>query len=676
LRKARAQLTAGSRGKHRAGPAARNGDQAAVTQIAQNAAQHALVVAMKALNQRRKLDARGSGHELVNGLPQRIAMISDALFGAPDLAQVRARSHPEHVRGHAPADLHRVELAREPVEKPVGSLAEWHARAVTRGDGSNQGRRLTQQGPGQRLKAHGLETILARRPDVASLGRLTANDAASFRGLLPLASGESRAISPRPMSDDEADLAAGTLVAGKLRIVRALGVGGMGAVYEVEHQLTRHRRALKLLHPQFAGNSQAVARFLREASAAGRIGNEHIVETFDAGVLDSGEPYLVMELLQGRSLAALVEDTGRISERDAIEWLAQACDGLQAAHDAGIVHRDIKPDNLFITGSGRVKILDFGISKFDPVLTGERQLTGELTLGTPYYMAPEQTSKSSGVDHRADVYAVGVVLYECVTGTRPFQAETYPELIVRIHLGDYPAASSISPTAALLDVVIARAMARRPDDRFQTPSQLAKALRDLLPETERARAAFDTTRRAGDLTALLEEHKRAKAAGGLERTEHALERAPIAGAAAPTPATRVEGTSNPPRASTPPSGYEATLLSARSDAPPATRRSRAWIWVGALGVVVVVAAALWSQVQRSTLETSAAAAAVEGAATATAVPTVAPASIATSAPAASFAASVPATALHHPTAPVSSAKPASSSTRAGQHGLEQENPFK
>lgn len=577
-----------------------------------------------------------------------------------------------------------MQLAGEPVEKSVGSLAERHARAVTSGDGRNQSGGLTQQGSGQRLKAHFLETILGGPPAMEGalkvvrqgLVKRAANalvkqaaNRASARAALALASGEGRAITPGPMSEDEADLPPGTLVAGKLRVVRALGVGGMGAVYEVEHELTRHRRALKLLHPQFASNSQAVARFLREASAAGRIGNDHIVETFDAGVLDSGEPYLVMELLQGRSLADLLEEEGRISERDAIEWLSQACDGLQAAHDAGIVHRDIKPDNLFVTAAGRVKILDFGISKFDPVLTGERQLTGELTLGTPYYMAPEQTSKSSSVDHRADVYALGVVLYECVTGTRPFQAETYPELIVRIHLGDYPPASSISPTAALLDVVIARAMARKLEDRFQTPAELAKALRDLLPETERALAPFESTRRAPDLTAILEEQRRPRATG-VASTERALEPAPVA--AAPPPAsTRAAAT---PPAATPASGYEATLLSAGSEAPPPARRSRSWVWVSALGIAGVGAAALWSQARRSEAAAPHAPAA-DTTLVSTGAESAAPV-IASAAPAPSAAPSTGARAAHPASAPPPSAKPAAPRTRAREHELEQENPFK
>jgi serine/threonine-protein kinase len=476
------------------------------------------------------------------------------------------------------------------------------------------------------------------------------------------------------MSDEVPALAVGTLVAGKLRIVRALGIGGMGTVYEVEHELTRHRRALKLLHAEFATNSQAVARFLREASAAGRIGSPHIVETFDAGLLDTGEPYLVMEMLDGRSLADLLEEHGRVTEQNAIDWVAQACDGLQAAHDAGIIHRDIKPDNLFIQRSGRVKILDFGISKFDPSLTGEKQLTGDLTLGTPYYMAPEQTSNTSSVDQRADVYALGIVLYECVTGRRPFEAETYPQLIVRIHLGDYAPASSIAPSAALLDGIIAKAMARKPEERFQTPAELAQALRDISRATERAQSPFDATQRAGDLESLLAKHRRPELAAS-EARPGSVPPAPIAAAPAVPAAT--------PRASTPPSGNEATLLSAGSQPPPAEKSGRPRAVFTALLVAAAAGAAFWWT--RADPAASAPAASTAAASAAVTIPSAEPVvTLASSAPtpptppepaASASSASAPHAAAI--TTPVpSTAKSAKAGSRARTHELEEENPFK
>jgi serine/threonine-protein kinase len=394
-------------------------------------------------------------------------------------------------------------------------------------------------------------------------------------------------------------------------------------------------------------------------------------------VLDTGEPYLVMELLQGQSLADLLEENERIAEQDAIAWLAQACDGLQAAHDAGIIHRDIKPENLFVERSGRLKILDFGISKFDPGLTGEQQLTGDLTLGTPYYMAPEQTTKASSVDQRSDVYAMGVVLYECVTGKKPFNAETYPQLIVQIHLGDYAPASSILPTTAALEVIIAKAMARRPEERFQSPAALASALRDVARATERTQSPFDSTRRAGDIEALLEQHRLPQAPLGLAATERPVEAAAVQGSRP-----------SPPRASSPPLGLGAraagandpTLVSAGSEPPRAPAPARR-VWPLFLVAALVAGVALWwfagKRVGPVAVVDNATSAGVVG-------PVSVPSSAAAETPVTTTLAPAPSEAVHapsaspaHPAQPAPpSAKSAQPASRAGQHDLEQENPFR
>jgi serine/threonine-protein kinase len=289
------------------------------------------------------------------------------------------------------------------------------------------------------------------------------------------------------MESDPPVLPPGTLIAGKLRIVRLLGAGGMGAVYEVEHEITKHRRALKLLHPQYAAYPHVIERFLREASAAGRIGNPHIIETFDAGQLESGEPYLVMELLQGQTLSDLMEKKGELSLTEAAELLRQACTGVQAAHDAGIVHRDLKPDNLFITtrdGRPFLKILDFGVSKFDPGLTGGLGVTQEgATLGTPFYMPPEQIRGDKHIDARADIYALGVILYECVGGHRPFNADTLAHLAVLIHEGRPVPIGELRPDipSRFADVVH-RAMAKEKDERPASARELAEALATFTPQ--------------------------------------------------------------------------------------------------------------------------------------------------------------------------------------------------
>jgi serine/threonine protein kinase len=283
------------------------------------------------------------------------------------------------------------------------------------------------------------------------------------------------------VSSEPAAIPTGTVVAGKLRVVRLLGLGGMGAVYEVEHELTKHRRALKLLHAEMLNHPIVVARFVREASAAGHIGNPHIVETFDAGNLPGGEPYIVMEMLKGETLASRIEKLRRLPLPELVDVIRQACDGVQAAHDVGIVHRDLKPENLFLVDRGGkpfVKILDFGVSKFDPSLTGANGTTKEgSALGTPYYMSPEQVDGDKNLDARTDIYALGVILYECASGKRPFTADALPKLAVLIHEGKPRPLSERRPElpAAFVEVVH-KAMARDRDRRFATAGELGAAL--------------------------------------------------------------------------------------------------------------------------------------------------------------------------------------------------------
>jgi serine/threonine-protein kinase len=282
----------------------------------------------------------------------------------------------------------------------------------------------------------------------------------------------------------------GSVLGGKFRVIRRIGAGGMGSVFEVEHTLTKHRRALKLLSDEMAAIPTIVTRFLREASAAGHIGNPHVVETFDAGVLDGGQPYIVMELLQGETLADHVAERGSLGVAETCELLIQACDGIAAAHAAGIIHRDLKPDNLFLVAGEKpfVKILDFGISKFDPERTGASGMTIDgATMGTPYYMPPEQARGEKNLDAQADVYALGVVLYECLCGQKPFVAETLPHLAILISEGRYEPASVRRPgLETQCDAVIARAMMAERSQRYKSIEELRAAL-----ETLRRRTAGD-----------------------------------------------------------------------------------------------------------------------------------------------------------------------------------------
>ncbi|HVY46582.1 MAG TPA: serine/threonine-protein kinase, partial [Minicystis sp.] len=232
----------------------------------------------------------------------------------------------------------------------------------------------------------------------------------------------------------------GQVIDGKYKLVRLLGSGGMGAVYEGENLRIRRRVAIKMLHAAVSSQAETVARFEREAQAAGQIGSEHICEVLDLGVLPDGTRYMVMEYLEGETLTARIERGGRLTPAASIPLLVQVLEGLGAAHAAGIIHRDLKPDNVWIVpqrGGMRdfVKILDFGVSKFTQAAGGdEMKMTRAGTvMGTPYYMSPEQ-ARGGQIDARTDLYALGVVLYQATTGQVPFDAATFNELLFKIVL--------------------------------------------------------------------------------------------------------------------------------------------------------------------------------------------------------------------------------------------------
>lgn len=282
----------------------------------------------------------------------------------------------------------------------------------------------------------------------------------------------------------EADPLIGALLGGRYVVERKLGEGGMGAVYVGTHEGIGKQVAIKCLNPYMAANQAIVERFKREARAATAAGNEHIIDVTDMGELPDGAPYIVMELLDGRELAELLEEEGPLPIGRAVRILLQVCDALIAAHAKGIVHRDLKPENIFLVRRKRdpdfVKVLDFGIARFNEPgsIGGGKNLTATgMTIGTPHYMSPEQAQGLEGLDHRTDIYALGVILYELLTGGRPFDAETFPLLVVKIVTADPPLIRDRRPDVPVdLETLIVRCLSKDKNLRPESVEELARAL--------------------------------------------------------------------------------------------------------------------------------------------------------------------------------------------------------
>ncbi len=286
------------------------------------------------------------------------------------------------------------------------------------------------------------------------------------------------------MSASHPDIPPSGLVATKYQLVKLIGRGGMGSVWEAKHVSLGTSFAIKFIEAEYADSHEARSRFDKEAKAAATIQSKHAIQIYDHGVTEDGKPYIVMELLQGEPLDKRIERTGTIPLQETARIISQVARGLVRAHEQGIVHRDLKPENIFLVRSPDedeeiAKVLDFGIAKMQgasaPGLTSSTK-TGAV-LGTPFYMSPEQARGLRNVDHRTDVWSLGVIAFKCVMGRLPFDGESVGDLLVKICTAPIPVPSQLSPgLPPSFDAWFLRALEREPDRRFSTVTELADGL--------------------------------------------------------------------------------------------------------------------------------------------------------------------------------------------------------
>jgi eukaryotic-like serine/threonine-protein kinase len=275
-------------------------------------------------------------------------------------------------------------------------------------------------------------------------------------------------------------LGAGAKVGDKLKLIRLIAKGGMGSVWLAEHLGLDTNVAVKFMSPEAVQHPEAVERFRREATAAAKLKSPHVVQILDHGVTSDGAPYIVMELLEGEDLGRRIQKVGALDLPLVVDIVRQTCKALGRAHQLGIVHRDIKPENIYLTDSDGellVKVLDFGIAKRMEQDSNFSMTTTGVTIGSPYYMSPEQLMSAKGADTRSDIWSLGVVAYHALTGVVPFEGETMAALCVAINAADYELASKRRPDLPkTIDEFLAKLLARNPDDRFQSAKEVGHGI--------------------------------------------------------------------------------------------------------------------------------------------------------------------------------------------------------
>jgi serine/threonine-protein kinase len=272
----------------------------------------------------------------------------------------------------------------------------------------------------------------------------------------------------------------GSVIAVRYKLIAPLGHGGMGTVWRAEHLTLHSPVAIKLIADEALDSDAMRTRFLREAQSAASLRSPHVVQILDHGI-DDGIPYIAMELMEGETLAQRLQRLGRLSYKETLRVVTHITRAVARAHSAGIVHRDLKPDNVFLVENDEeeiAKVLDFGIAKSQvPGMdSGATTRTGAV-LGTPYYMSPEQLQGAKDVDHQADLWSIGVIAFECLCGQRPFDSDTFANLILRICSHAPPRPSQLAQVPDGFDEWFFRAVAHEPSERFESAKAMARALR-------------------------------------------------------------------------------------------------------------------------------------------------------------------------------------------------------